>query len=652
MKSKPTKLLLFAVLVSIFLAYGQPKKIVVSHITKPPAATLQLGPGIFVNLDNIKKLGVEEGDPVFVNRHDKQIEVRIYQYFEDQQACGLHPDLLKNLGIKDGYDSLTIIPAGRQAKLAPSPITRSMEVIKGDTKKWYKMVLGTPHADCDLNTGIIAKIVNKKADIPGVSAWKHRLSYRGLWYDVNRPLMKLPKENGQGTYIDRVANDSSFAVFHRYLKQVHQAAENDPAQPLNFYFDLHGHDLTVTLNNGKTIYRNVVEAAATGFTHDELRRIKKLYHDFWCKENVAEYPPIYFGNLPEDIYYTYNSVTVPIFYTGLGTRTYGVLQQDIALRILHFETPDTLRLSPEMQDKTARLIEQIFTFVRDSLPDHRYSTNLVQYADKESQLEKMVTVPPGKFIMGAPAGKGWSCSHPQHTVMVAQFAIDAYEVTNQQFAEFLNKAYHLNKILVKNGIVLDKNDPEHIICRLKENKIFSQINFDGHTFQAINGRENFPVIYVSWYGARLYAELQNKRLPTEAEWEKAARASSTGTFFYSNSQNEFNAKEINCENSQDSFERGFLPWTTPVGYYPAKSPAGCFDMSGNVWEWCQDFFEYNYYKRDLPDGWKNPPGGEEGTLKSIRGGAWNTEFPFTTTYFRLGVHLNSTLINLGFRCVN
>ncbi|MBC8186041.1 SUMF1/EgtB/PvdO family nonheme iron enzyme [candidate division KSB1 bacterium] len=650
MALKQTKPLLFALIISIFFSCGQPKKIVVSKTTKPPVASLQLEPSIFVNLDNIKKLGLKEGDPVFVHSLDKQIEVRIYKYFEDEQSCGLHRYLLKNLGIDYGNDSLTIVTAGKKATLAPLPIKRSIEFFSGDIKKWHKMVLGTPHADCDRQTGAIAKIVNKNAAIPCVSAWKHRLSYRGLWYDVNRPLMKLPKENGQGTYRDRVVNDSSFAVFNRYLEQVHQAAENDPAQPLNFYFDLHGHDLNVKLNNGKRIYRNVVEAAATGFTHKELRRIKKLYQNFWLKEMGPGYPQIYFGNLPEDINYTFKDVKVPIFYTGLGTRTYGILQQDIALRMLHFEIPDTLRLRPEMQGKTARLIEQMFTFVRDSLPDNRYSTDLIQYDNRASQIKKMVTVPAGKFIMGAPTGKGWACSRPQHQVEVDEFAIESCEVSNQQFTEFLNNAYNSTKILVEHGVVLDANNTTHVICRLKDNKIFSQISFDGKTFRVFKGREHFPVIYVSWYGARMYAELQNKRLPTEAEWEKAAGASLNGTFLYSNSRNEFTAKEINCENSEDSFEKGFLPWTTPVGYYPAQSPAGCFDMSGNVWEWCNDFFEYNYYKRDKLDGWKNPQGAEEGTLKSIRGGAWNTEFPFTATYFRLGVHPNSTLINLGFRC--
>ncbi len=651
MKTKSQLIFWAIIFFSFSLMHGQQKEIVVSSITEPPVATRQLGPSVFVHAENIKKLGVEEGDPVFVRNGKKQIEVRIYKFFQNNQSCGLHRNQLEKLGANYGSSTLRILPAGEHATLMSSPVKQSIEFCTGDTKKWPKMVLGTPHADCDLQTGTIAKIVNKNAGIPCVSAWKHRLSYRGIWYDANRPLMKLPKENGQGTHIDRVANDSAIAVFNRYRNNVHQAAGNDPKQPLDFYFDLHGHDLSVKLESGKRIYQNVVEAAATGFTHDELRRIKKLYHEFWRKEMGLGYPPIYFGNLPEDLRYSFHGVEVPIFYIGLGTRTYGILQRDIALRTLHFETPDTLRLTLEMQQKTARFIEQLFTFVRDSLPDKRYSAELMQAQEINSQTEKMSNVPSGRFTMGAPSGMGWDCSHPPHLVQVDEFDIDAHEVTNQQFAGFLNKAYLSGKVTIADGVVLDAGDVTHVICRLQQDKMFSQLTFNGNVFRAVSGREHFPVIYVSWYGANMYAEVQNKRLPTEAEWEKAAGASFDGTFLYGHSKNEFSPKEINCENSQDMFEKGRLPWTTPVGYYSAQSPAGCFDMSGNVWEWCADFFEYHYYKWEMPNGWNNPKGAEQGTLKSIRGGAWNTEFPFTATYFRLGVHPNSTLINLGFRCV-
>ena len=552
MKLTPTKVFLFTIMF-FSLSYGQQKEIIVLKITKPPVATRQLGPSIFVHADNIKKLGLEEGDPVLVSSQYSQIEVRVYKYFKDEQSCGLHRFLLTELGLDYGDNSLKIIPAGKNAKLTPSPIKRRIEICRGDTKKWPKMILGAPHADCDLQTGAIAKIVNEYSAIPSVLAWKYRLSYRGLWYDVNRPLMKLPKENGQSTYSNRVANDSSFFVFKRYLFHVRQAAELDSEESFDFYFDFHGHGLTVKLDNGTRVYRNVVEAAATGFTQDELRRIKKLYRNFCLKEMGQKYPQIYFNNLPEDLYYIFQGVEVPVFFTGLGTRTYGILQRDIARRTLHLETPDTLRLTPEMQKKTARLIKQIFTFVKDSLPDKRYSSDLLQKELIEPRTDKMVIVPAGKFAMGAPIGKGWACSHPQHQVEVHEFVIDTYEVTNRFFAAFLNKAYSSNIILVNCGVVLDVRDRTHVICRLKENKRFSQIIFDGSTFHAIEGREDFPAIYVSWYGAKMYAEMQNKRLPTEAEWEKAAGAFSGGTFLYGNSQNKFTPKEINCENSGDLF---------------------------------------------------------------------------------------------------
>ena len=631
-----------------FLACGR-HAVTLTKVTHPPVATRQLEPAVFVNQTIIKKMGIREGDPVFVSANDRKVEVRIYKYFKDDSSCGLHRKELAQLKLSYGPALIKIEPAGKKATLKSDPIKRKIEYCTGDTARWPDMVLGTPHADCDNETGVIAKRVNREAKIPCVAAWKHRLSYRGIWYDVNRPLMKLPLPNGHGVQRVRVVNDSSRAVFERYKRQVYRALERPENTPISFYFDLHGHDLTVRLPSGKRVYRSVVEAVGTGFTLGELRRIKSVYNRF-CRNNCdRNFPPLYFGNLPEDQTYKYKGVKVHIFYTALGTRTYGILRNDLAIRGLHMETPDTLRLTPEMQKKTARLLEKLFTFVRDSLPNTHFSKKIFRFQKLKFRENRLVPISGGSFTMGAPEGMGWACSHPQHIVKVSDFSLNATEVTNAAYAVFLNKSLKEGSISIENGVVREAKNPSHIFCRLASNRPFSQIKFDGKIFSAVSGREHFPVVYVSWYGAEAYARHFKKRLPTEAEWEYAAGHRGNKQFIFGYGSNAFRSSGENCENSGDPFEKGLYPWTTPVGFYPANSN-GLFDMSGNVWEWCADYFEYYYYKHEPAAGWVNPSGPDSGTMRSIRGGAWNTEFPFTATYFRLGIDPNATLINLGFRC--
>ncbi len=636
-------------LIFVVLLGCRARRVPLTTVTPPPVATRQLEPAVFVNASVLKKLHLPEGNPVFVEANSRRIEVRVYKYFRDARSCGLHRKELTELGLSYGKAKVFVQDAGKKATLPPDPIRRKICFCKGDTARWPGMVLAAPHADCDNETGAVVQLVNRSQKIPCVSAWKHRLSYRGIWYDVNRPLMKLPRPNGHGVEPERVVNDSSRAVFERYKRQVYRALERPLNSPIPFYFDLHGHDLTVRLPNGKRIYRSVVEAVGTGFTLNELRRLKAVYNRFCRNYCDGNFPSLYIGNLPEDQNYRYKGVPVHIFYTALGTRTYGILQNDLVIRGFHMETPDTLRLSPEMRRKTARLLVTLFTFVRDSLPNRRFSRlNFVPEKIRPAT-QTFVKIKGGEFVMGAPDGMGWACSHPRHRVQIGNFSLQATEVTNRAYAHFLNEALKGEKILVKNGVVVDAEKPFHVLCRLSSNRPYSQIRWDGKSFSPVTGRENFPVIYVSWYGAQAFAKHFGWRLPTESEWEYAAGSARKHPFLFGYDSNTYRAVRENCENSGDVFERGFYPWTTPAGFYRPNA-RGLYDLSGNVWEWCADYFDYYYYRHEPAKGWVNPVGPDSGTMRSIRGGAWNTEFPFTATYFRLGVDPNATLINLGFRC--
>ena len=162
------------------------------------------------------------------------------------------------------------------------------------------------------------------------------------------------------------------------------------------------------------------------------------------------------------------------------------------------------------------------------------------------------------------------------------------------------------------------------------------------------------MVHVSWYGSVAYCNWRSDqegyeacydlstwecdfsknglRLPTEAEWEYAARGGQYSPYFGYPWGNTIEGSQANFGNSGDPFETGSRPWTAPVGYYDGgQIPAGedmgdmygLYDMAGNVWEWCNDWYEKRYYDKMPEDGpWDNPKGPLETGYRSLRGGGW------------------------------
>jgi len=215
----------------------------------------------------------------------------------------------------------------------------------------------------------------------------------------------------------------------------------------------------------------------------------------------------------------------------------------------------------------------------------------------------MVYVPAGAFTMGS--DKGNSDERPVHTVYLDAFYIDKTEVTNAQY----------RKCVEAGGC----DTPV-------KTTYYDNADYTQH-----------PVVYVSWNDADAYCRWAGKRLPTEAEWEKAARGTDGRTYPW--------GEGIDCDHAQYSKCGG---GTMPVGSKPkGASPYGALDMVGNVWEWVADWYDPDYYSQS-PE--RNPPGPDSGEGRVLRGGSLHGNQRFTRCAYRVGGNPRHRYFYVGFRC--
>jgi formylglycine-generating enzyme required for sulfatase activity len=230
---------------------------------------------------------------------------------------------------------------------------------------------------------------------------------------------------------------------------------------------------------------------------------------------------------------------------------------------------------------------------------------------------EMVVIPAGEFTMGSL--KGHPDQRPEHAVYLEAFHIDKYEVTNQQYLQFIRSATGLCE--------------GHTCVDSKAENPDSHIVYQNGRYTIEAGYEQHPVTLVSWYGAHAYCRNQGKQLPSEAEWEKAARGPEGRTY-----------------PSGDVIDRarlnggGYVGDTTPVGNYPAgASPYGVYDLAGNVWEWTAD-----WYLAYPASPHRSPFFGEK--YKMVRGGSWNHPVDDARTTVRDIAHPGRRIRVVGFRC--
>ena len=231
--------------------------------------------------------------------------------------------------------------------------------------------------------------------------------------------------------------------------------------------------------------------------------------------------------------------------------------------------------------------------------------------------QDMALVPVGEFVMGSAAVGGDAV--PEHAVWLDAYWIDVFEVTNREyqlFCDATSRAY--------------PPDP----------------GFSGMSGYFTN-YPDYPVVNVYWSDAAAYAAWAGKRLPTEAEWERAAKGNTDNRLWpWGDSYNAGFGGTLFHANSSEAGD-GY-PYTAPVGSFPTgMSTAGCLDMAGNVWEWCSDWYSGSYYSSSP---YANPQGPASGTNRLVRGGTWdyissNTRCAFRNSYLPTSRH-NSR----GFRC--
>ncbi|HNH03836.1 MAG TPA: bifunctional serine/threonine-protein kinase/formylglycine-generating enzyme family protein [Anaerolineales bacterium] len=216
----------------------------------------------------------------------------------------------------------------------------------------------------------------------------------------------------------------------------------------------------------------------------------------------------------------------------------------------------------------------------------------------------MVLVPEGDFVMGSDNGD--EDERPVHTVYLDEFYIDKYEVTNSDY-----------RVCVVDGVCKPPQD---------------MTNYNNPEY------ENHPVVYVDWEMARTYCDWRDAQLPTEAQWEKAARGMDARTYPWGEGIACSQANYLSCIEDTQPFD----------SYAGSLSPYGAYNMAGNVWEWVADWYSPAYDVSETD----NPVGAESGERRVLRGGGWNQHEYLLRTSARLGVVPTDVFLSFGFRCAS
>ena len=280
--------------------------------------------------------------------------------------------------------------------------------------------------------------------------------------------------------------------------------------------------------------------------------------------------------------------------------------------------------------------------------------------------DSMIKLPGGKFLMGTNDEEGFpeDGEGPVREITLDPFYIDETTVTNFQFAEFIKATGYITEAerygwsFVFYGLLSEEDQKRDYQVAAPTPWWYAvpgaQWNHPEGKDSHINERKDHPVVHVSWHDAQAYCQWIGKRLPTEAEWEYAARSGLVqkkfpwGDELTPGGEHRCNIWQGNFPD-YNSLEDGFL------GTAPAKSfkpnNFGLYNMAGNVWEWCNDWFSSDFHKAGPR---KNPAGPLNGESKIMRGGSFLCHHSYCNRYrvaARSSNTADSSTSNLGFRCV-
>jgi formylglycine-generating enzyme len=304
----------------------------------------------------------------------------------------------------------------------------------------------------------------------------------------------------------------------------------------------------------------------------------------------------------------------------------------------------------------------------------------------------MVLIPGGVFEMGADNNQASADEYPRHKVQLSPFYIDITEVTNAQFKKFIEATHYITTAEKKvDWEALKKNlppgtakppdsllNPGSLVFEMPP----APVGLDEYSNwwvwkqgacwkypegigSSIEGKDNYPVVHVSWYDAMAYCKWAGKRLPTEAEWEFAARGSLVNNV-YPWGNEPVNTGEPKCNSWEGKFpylnekKDGFVK-LAPVKSFPSNR-YGLYDMAGNVWEWCSDWYNAEYYKTIADKTISDPKEMEKSfdplepymPKRILRGGSFLCNDSYCSGY-RVARRMKSSpdtgLEHTGFRCV-
>ncbi|MEA3288099.1 MAG: SUMF1/EgtB/PvdO family nonheme iron enzyme, partial [Candidatus Marinimicrobia bacterium] len=294
---------------------------------------------------------------------------------------------------------------------------------------------------------------------------------------------------------------------------------------------------------------------------------------------------------------------------------------------------------PVDRANTAKLFGEFFTRIHAELL-YPLKANLVDSEDHRPD-PAVIELPAANFIYRGRA------------VAVKALKMAATEVTIAEFASFINDKLGRGDYQVEKELRQVVDTAGNLVCHFDAHHPGDMLNYEKGIFTAVPNRQYYPMTHVSWHAAVSYADYVGGRLPTETEWVRAAGFWDDSLHIYASNSNDYDrlVQQINFDGSTDPNDQKRYPQTLPAGFLTANGN-GMHEMSGNVWEWCSDWFNSRTYRNLAKDETHvDPQGPETGTMRTFKGGSWGAGLDVTKVSYRVALAPELALADLGFRVV-